>query len=71
MSKEIAKKLIAELQTNAELKAKIAGITDPAEMVKKACRRYERGYGTFRGRSRRRCGGRIVDKRRSEGRARI
>ena len=36
MSKEIAKKLITELQTNAELKAKIAGITDPAEMVKKA-----------------------------------
>ena len=36
MSKETAKKLIAELQTNEELKAKIAGITDPAEMVKKA-----------------------------------
>ena len=36
MSKETAKKLIAEMQTNEELKAKIAGITDPAEMVKKA-----------------------------------
>ncbi len=36
MSKETAKKLIAELQENEELKAKIAGITDPAEMVKKA-----------------------------------
>ncbi|MBO6302911.1 MAG: Nif11-like leader peptide family natural product precursor [Ruminiclostridium sp.] len=34
MSKETAKKLIAELQTNEELKAKITGITDPAEMVK-------------------------------------
>jgi len=41
MSKEIAKKLIAELQTNEELKAQIAGITDPAEMVKKA---VEAGY---------------------------
>ena len=41
MSKEIAKKLIAELQTNEELKAKIAGITDPAEMAKKA---VENGY---------------------------
>ena len=41
MSKEIAKKLITELQTNTELKAKIAGITDPAEMVKKA---VEAGY---------------------------
>ena len=41
MSKETAKKLIAELQTNEELKAKIAGITDPAEMVKKA---VEAGY---------------------------
>ena len=36
MSKETAKKLIAELQENEELKANIAGITDPAEMVKKA-----------------------------------
>jgi len=36
MSKETAKKLIAEMQTNEELKANIAGITDPAEMVKKA-----------------------------------
>ena len=41
MSKETAKKLIAELQENEELKAKIAGITDPAEMVKKA---VEAGY---------------------------
>ena len=41
MSKEVAKKLIAELQTNEELKAKIAGITDPAEMAKKA---VENGY---------------------------
>ena len=29
MSKKTAKKLIAELQTNEELKAKIEGITDP------------------------------------------
>ena len=36
MSKETAKKLIAERQTNEELRAKISGITDPAEMVKKA-----------------------------------
>ena len=36
MSKETAKKLIAEMQTNEELKANIVGITDPAEMVKKA-----------------------------------
>ncbi|MBO6228988.1 MAG: Nif11-like leader peptide family RiPP precursor [Ruminiclostridium sp.] len=41
MSKEIAKKLIAELQTNEELKAKIASITDQAEMVKIAA---ETGY---------------------------
>ena len=41
MSKETAKKLIAELQENEEIKAKIAGITDPAEMVKKA---VEAGY---------------------------
>ena len=41
MSKETAKKLIAELQTNEELKAKIAGVTDPAEMVKAA---VEAGY---------------------------
>ena len=41
MSKEIAKKLIAELQTNEELKAKIASITDPVEMVKEA---VEAGY---------------------------
>jgi predicted ribosomally synthesized peptide with nif11-like leader len=34
MSKEIAKKLIAELQTNEELKAKVAGVTDPAELLK-------------------------------------
>ncbi|MBO6228980.1 MAG: Nif11-like leader peptide family RiPP precursor [Ruminiclostridium sp.] len=41
MSKETAKKLIAELQTSEELRAQIAGITDPAEMVKKA---VEAGY---------------------------
>ena len=41
MSKESAKKLIAELQTNEELKAKIAGITDVAELTKKA---VEAGY---------------------------
>ena len=41
MSKETAKKLIAELQTNEELAGKVAGITDPAEMVKKA---VEAGY---------------------------
>ena len=41
MSKEIAKKLISELQTNEELKAKIAGITDIAELTKKA---VEAGY---------------------------
>ena len=36
MSKKTAKKLIAELQTNEELKAKIEGIADPAELVKAA-----------------------------------
>ncbi|MBO6229768.1 MAG: Nif11-like leader peptide family natural product precursor [Ruminiclostridium sp.] len=41
MSKESAKKLITELQTNEELKAKIAGITDIAELAKKA---VEAGY---------------------------
>ena len=41
MSKETAKKLIAEMQTNEELKANIAGITDPAEMVKTA---VQNGY---------------------------
>ena len=41
MSKESAKKLIAELQTNEELKAKIVGITDIAELTKKA---VEAGY---------------------------
>ena len=41
MSKEIAKKLIAELQTNEELKAKIVGIEDRTELVKKA---VEMGY---------------------------
>ena len=41
MSKETAKKLIAELQTNEELRAKIADITDQSEMVKKA---VEAGY---------------------------
>ena len=34
MSKETAKKLIAELETNEELKAKIEGITDPEELLK-------------------------------------
>ena len=41
MSKESAKKLIAEMQTNEELKAKIAGITDKEELVKMA---NEAGY---------------------------
>jgi predicted ribosomally synthesized peptide with nif11-like leader len=41
MSKESAKKLIAELQTNEDLKAKVAGITDPAELLKIA---NESGY---------------------------
>ena len=41
MSKETAKKLIAELQTNEELKAKTAGITDKDELVKMA---VEAGY---------------------------
>ena len=36
MSKETAKKLIAEMQTSEELKAKIAGITDKDELVKMA-----------------------------------
>ncbi len=36
MSKETAKKLIAELQTNEELKAKVNGITDPGQLVKAA-----------------------------------
>ncbi len=34
MSKETAKKLIAELQTNEEIKAKVQGITDPVQLVK-------------------------------------
>ena len=34
MSKETAKKLIAEYQTNEELKAKVAGITDRDELLK-------------------------------------
>ncbi|MBO6301819.1 MAG: Nif11-like leader peptide family natural product precursor [Ruminiclostridium sp.] len=34
MSKEIAKKLIAELETNEELKAKVASVTDPEELLK-------------------------------------
>ena len=34
MSKEIAKKLITELETNEELKAKVEGITDPEELLK-------------------------------------
>ena len=41
MSKEIAKNLIAELQTNEELKSKVEGITDPEELAKKA---VEEGY---------------------------
>ena len=41
MSKETAKKLIAELQTNNELKAKIKDISDPAELAAKA---VEMGY---------------------------
>ena len=41
MAKETAKKLIAELQTNEELRAKVKGITDRAEMVKIA---VEAGY---------------------------
>ena len=41
MSKETAKKLIAEMQTSEELKAKIAGITDKDELVKMA---VEAGY---------------------------
>ena len=41
MSLTTAKKLIEELQTNEELRAKTEGITDPAEMVKKA---VEAGY---------------------------
>ena len=41
MAKETAKKLIAELQTNEELRAKVNGITDRAEMVKIA---VEAGY---------------------------
>ncbi len=36
-----ARKLLAELQTNEELQAKIKGITDPEELVKKA---IEAGY---------------------------
>ena len=36
MSKETAKKLIAELQTNEELKSKVNGITDPGQLVKVA-----------------------------------
>jgi len=36
MAKETAKKLIAELQTNEELRAKIEGIAEPADMVKAA-----------------------------------
>ena len=34
MSKETAKKLITELETNEELKAKVAGVTDPEELLK-------------------------------------
>ena len=41
MSKETAKKLITELQTNEELKKKVDGIAEPEELVKKA---VEAGY---------------------------
>jgi len=41
MSKETAKKLIADLQSSEELKAKVNGITDPAELLKIA---RESGY---------------------------
>ena len=41
MSKETAKKLITELETNEELKAKVEGVTDPAELLKIA---GEAGY---------------------------
>ena len=41
MSKETAKKLITEVQTNEELKAKIEGITDRSELMKIAA---ESGY---------------------------
>ena len=41
MSKEIAKKLISELETNEELGAKVAGVTDPNELLKIA---NESGY---------------------------
>ena len=34
MSKETARKLITELQTNEELKAKVKGITDPGQLLK-------------------------------------
>ncbi len=36
MSKETAKKLIAELETNEELKAKVQGVTDPEKLLKTA-----------------------------------
>ncbi len=41
MSKETAKKLIADLQSSEELKAKVNGITDPVELLKIA---VEAGY---------------------------
>ena len=41
MSKEAAKRLIFEMFTNKELRAKTAGITDKEELVKKA---VEAGY---------------------------
>ena len=46
MSKETAKKLIAELQTNEELKAKVQGITDPGQLVKAA---VDAGYDVTAG----------------------
>ncbi|MBO6301812.1 MAG: Nif11-like leader peptide family natural product precursor [Ruminiclostridium sp.] len=41
MSKEIAKKLMAELGTNEELRAKVKGVTDTEELLKIA---VEAGY---------------------------
>ena len=41
MSKEIAKKLIIELETNEELKARVEGVTDPKELLNIAA---EAGY---------------------------
>ncbi len=46
MSKETAKRLIEELQTNEELQAKIKGITDPVQLVKAA---VDAGYDVTAG----------------------